>query len=111
VLGKARASSLHSSSHDGLGGGLGDASANRIVSLNRFRILHASNGVEVASQPLTFTPGTPDTFTLFAQDGAGDNPTLSTSLYEVILYNRTLSAAELTLVHRYLGSRYGIAVP
>jgi hypothetical protein len=69
------------------------------------------NGVQVASQALTFTPGTPDTFTLFAQDGAGDNPTWSTSLYEVILYNRTLSAAELTLVHRYLGSRYGIAVP
>lgn len=30
---------------------------------------------------------------------------------EIVVYNRALSAPELTRVHRYLGARYGIAVP
>jgi hypothetical protein len=69
------------------------------------------NGSSVATAAISgFTPGSPTAYAVFARSGSGTNP-LNGAGYEFIVYNRVLSAAELTVVHRYLGGRYGISVP
>jgi hypothetical protein len=74
--------------------------------------LYINGGLPAAATTtLTITPGAPNEYALFANNSAATNGNLvNASLYEVILYNRALSADELVLVHRYLGSRYGIAL-
>ncbi len=72
----------------------------------------AVNGVSYG--PTTgLTPGVPDSFLVLAQAVSGGNAVspMQGTVYEVILYNRVLSAAERIIVTRYLGGRYGIAVP
>jgi hypothetical protein len=74
--------------------------------------LYINGGLPAAATTtLTITPGSPNDYALFALNNAATNGNLvNASIYEVILYNRALSADELVLVHRYLSSRYGIAL-
>jgi hypothetical protein len=68
------------------------------------------NGVFTNQNSVSFTPGTPGGYVVLAQSGAGANPLL-VSLYEVVVFNRVLSSNEFIIMNRYLGGRYGIAVP
>jgi hypothetical protein len=69
------------------------------------------NGSVAATAAISgFTPGSPNKYTVFARSSAGVNPFVGSG-YEFVVYNRVLSAAELTVVHRYLGGRYSVAVP
>jgi hypothetical protein len=70
------------------------------------------NGQTIDSKALTFTPGVPTTYSVFARASPIGNTLVAAPVaYEFIVYNRQLSSAELTAVHRYLGGRYGISVP
>lgn len=65
------------------------------------------------------TLGGSDTFTapsnlsqaLYLMAAAAGGFLFTGYMAEVIAYNRALTAAELTQVHRYLGGRYGVPVP
>jgi len=70
------------------------------------------NGAAAAHDSTSFTTPTPTSFPMYvmAQLGGAAN-FWHGYLAEVIVYNRALSASELSLVHRYLGARYGVVVP
>jgi hypothetical protein len=71
------------------------------------------NGVSAATPvSVTVTPGAPTQYVLGAlSTGATPAFPLGGNMYEFIVYNSVLSAAQRLLVHRYLGQRYGITVP
>jgi hypothetical protein len=72
------------------------------------------NGKSKASTAVTVTPSiTLDTFFIFCLSLSAGAPQFSFTgaAYEFLIFNRILSAAERLVVHRYLGGRYGIAVP
>ena len=68
------------------------------------------NGVTLASTTLVGSPAASAKYLLFGLDNTPQYP-LAGDSYEYIVYNRVLSAGERQRVHRYLGGRYGIAVP
>jgi hypothetical protein len=69
------------------------------------------NGQLATSMPVN--PGTHGlTFgTVGALPGSGGSDFLTGNVAELIVYNQALTAAQRTLVTRYLGGRYGITVP
>ena len=44
-------------------------------------------------------------------DDTSNNQFWNGQMAEILVYNRALSSAELTTVHRYLGARYAVSVP
>lgn len=71
------------------------------------------NGVDGTFRDVDANPGgtfgTGD-FYLGTDQGAGANAWNTGELAEILVYNRVLSAGELSRVNHYLGARYGIAV-
>ena len=69
------------------------------------------NGTVVASD--SFTAPTPTSLQLYIMQCYANafSEFWNGYLAEVIVYNRALSAGELTQMHRYLGARYAIGVP
>jgi hypothetical protein len=67
------------------------------------------NGISKASVATT-SLATAAAYVLFGEDLIPDYP-MGDLVYEFVVYNRVLTLAERLLVHRYLGGRYGIAVP
>ena len=68
------------------------------------------NGALVAADSFTApTPASQVLYIMQAYNGFAEY--WNGYLAEAIVYNRALSTAELTRVHRYLGRRYGVVVP
>jgi hypothetical protein len=68
------------------------------------------NGTKTNQDTVTIAPATPGGYVVLAQSSVPDNP-VQAPVYEFIIYNRVLSANEFIIVNRYLGGRYGVAVP
>jgi hypothetical protein len=69
------------------------------------------NGSSIASDSTNFTTPTAANLALHIMDDVGATIFWKGYVAEVIVYNRTLTAAEFQQVHRYLGARYAITVP
>jgi hypothetical protein len=68
------------------------------------------NGLLVGSD--TFTAPSPTSLPLMIMQAFGTGGSFWAGLFaETVIYNRALSTSEMTRVHRYLGARYGVAVP
>lgn len=68
------------------------------------------NGLSVSSGTMS-APGTTNLPLYIMRDFSGASTFFKGYFGEAIIYNRALSASELTRVHRYLGGRYGVSVP
>jgi hypothetical protein len=102
-------------------GNSADASTNDVTSLGNVGVYSTAgntsfvdlfiNGISKATNNSTglSAEGPATKYVLLSLDGT--QYFLNGDAYEFVVFNRVLKAPERTLVHRYLGARYGVSVP